>query len=160
MEDSGELLDMDQAIFIPPDVVDNVRKVKNIGLERYKAFVDKRIYSQEEAFTATIPHTKLKLFTSSLSQPRQKSEVAIVKDQQAKLTQILLAAHSGRNINESVFSHESSAHPPSLTGKGYMYHGNKSEILDCIVPANLDNRRPETTGRCARWSCARSNASS
>jgi len=55
MEDSGELLDMDQAIFIPPDVVDNVRKVKNIGLERYKAFVDKRIYSQEEAFTATIP---------------------------------------------------------------------------------------------------------
>lgn len=80
-----------------------------------------------------------------LLQPRQKSEEAIVKDKQAKVIQILLVVHSGGNINESVFSHESSAHPPSLTRKGYMHHGNKSEILDCIVPANLVNRRPETT---------------
>eukprot|EP00745_Piridium_sociabile_P029611 TRINITY_DN48831_c1_g1_i5.p1 TRINITY_DN48831_c1_g1~~TRINITY_DN48831_c1_g1_i5.p1 ORF type:complete len:333 (-),score=65.80 TRINITY_DN48831_c1_g1_i5:455-1453(-) len=26
-----------------------------------------------------------------------------------------------------------------------MHHGNKSEILDCIVPTDLDNRRPVTT---------------
>ena len=145
MENSGQLLDLDQSIVMPPEVVDNVRKVKDIGLQKYKAFVDKRIYSQEEAFTAAIPHTKLKLFTSYLSQPRQKSEVAIIKDQQAKITQILLAAHSGRNINESVFSHESSTYPPSLTRNGYMHSGLKSEILSCIVPENFDNLSPETT---------------
>lgn len=26
-----------------------------------------------------------------------------------------------------------------------MHHGNKSEILDCIVPTDLDNHRPVTT---------------
>ena len=26
-----------------------------------------------------------------------------------------------------------------------MHHGNKSEILYCIIPSELDNRKPETT---------------
>ena len=29
LEDSGELLDLDQSIFMPPNVVDNVRKVRH-----------------------------------------------------------------------------------------------------------------------------------
>ena len=130
---------------MPPEVVDNVRKVKDIGLKRYKSFADKRIISHQEAFTAPITNTKLKLFKDSLSQQRRKSEVAVVKDQQAKVTQILLAAHSGRHIDESVFSHESSVDPPSLTRNGNLHHGTKSEILDCIVPADLENHRPLTT---------------
>lgn len=69
----------------------------------------------------------------------------MVKDQQAKVIQLLLAVHSGRKIDEGVFSHESSPHPPSLTRRGKMHHGNKSEILDCIVTRDLDNRRPLTT---------------
>ena len=42
-------------------------------------------------------------------------------------------------------AHESSCFPPSLTAKGKMHHGDKSEILECIVPAELDNQRPSTT---------------
>lgn len=108
MEDSGYLLDLDESVIMPPYVVDNVREVKDIGMKRYTAFVDKRVRSQEEAFTAPIPHTKLKLFKAPLSQPHNKSEVAIVKDQQAKVIQRLLAVHSGRKVHEAVFSHESS----------------------------------------------------
>lgn len=145
LEESGALLDLDQSILVSQDIVSNVRKIKEIGLERYKAFVDNRIISQEKAFTAPIPNTKLKLFKASLCQPRRKAEVKVIKDQQAKMTQVLLAAHSGRNISESVFSHESSVYPPSLTRKGCMHHGVKSEILDCIVPVDLSNCRPVTT---------------
>lgn len=145
MEDSGDLLDLDESVIMPQDVVDNVRKVKDIGSKRYQEFVDKRIRSQEEAFTAPVTHTRLKLFKASSDQSHKKSEVAVVKDQQAKVTQLLLAVHSGRNINEEVFSHENSPHPPSLTRKGQMHHGTKSEILDCIVPRDLDNHRPVTT---------------
>ena len=37
-------------------------------------------------------------------------------------------------------------HPSSLAySEGKSHHGNKSEILDCIVPADLDNQRPVTT---------------
>lgn len=92
MEDSIELLDLDQSLLITPDVVNNVRKVKDIGIQRYKAFVKKSVSSQEEAFTASMPHTKLNLCKASLSQRRWKSEVVIVKDQQANVTQIILVA--------------------------------------------------------------------
>ena len=56
-----------------------------------------------------------------------------------------MAAYFGRVINDYVFSHESSTLPPSLSQKESLYHGNKSEILGCIVPADLDNQRPVTT---------------
>ena len=58
---------------------------------------------------------------------------------------MLLAAHSGCNTIDSVFSHESSAHPPSLTQKGHMHHGTNSKILDCTVPTDLDSCRLVTT---------------
>ena len=64
-EDSGELLDLDQSIFMTPDVVDNVRKVKDIGLQLYTTFLNKRVSTQEEAFTATLQKTNLKLFKVS-----------------------------------------------------------------------------------------------
>lgn len=67
--------------------------------------------------------------------------MAVVKNQQAKVTQILQASHSSRNIDELMFSHESSAQPPSLIQKGHLHHGTKSEILDCIVPVDFDNCR-------------------
>ena len=56
-----------------------------------------------------------------------------------------MAANSGRIINNYLFSHESPTLSPSLTLKGSLHHGNKSEILDRIVPADLDNQRPVTT---------------
>ena len=140
LEDSGELLDLDQSIFMPPDVVDNVRKMKYIGLQLYTSFLNKQVSTQEEAFTATLRKTNLKVLKSSLSELCRKSEVSVIKSQQAKPTQILLAANSGCVINDYVFSHDNSTLPPSLTRKGSIHHGNKSEILDCI-----DNQRPVTT---------------
>ena len=82
-----------------------------------------------------MPLTRLKLFKAPFPQQSNKSEVAVVKDQPAKVTQLMLAVHSGCKINEGVFTHESSPHPPLLTRK----------ILDCIVPRDLDNHRPVTT---------------
>ena len=80
-----------------------------------------------------------------MSEPRRKLEVSVIKSFQAKTTQIWFATNSGRIINDSVFSHESSTLPTLLTRKGSLHHVNKSEIRDCIVPADLDNQRPVTT---------------
>ena len=83
LEDSGELLNLDQSIFMPQDVVDNVRKVKDIGFQLYTTFPNKGVSYQEEAFAATLHKTNLKLFNVSLSEPRRKSEVSVIKNQQA-----------------------------------------------------------------------------
>ena len=47
---------------MPTDVVDNVKKVKDIGYQLYTAFLNKRVSSQEVAFTATMHKTNLNLF--------------------------------------------------------------------------------------------------
>ena len=129
---------------MPAEVVQNVRKVKLIGNERYQMFLDKRVHYQEEAFTAPIPQMKLK-FKASLVHPHKKSELAIAKDQHARVTQLLFAVNSGRNINDNVFSHENSPFPPSLTRKGKMHHGTKNEILEYVVPRDVEYNRPVTT---------------
>ena len=112
LEDSGELLDLDQSIFMPTDVVDNVRKVKGIGFQLYTTFLNKRVSSLEEAFTATLHKSNLKSFQASLSEPRRKSEVSVIKNQQANTTQILWAANSCHITNDYVFSQKSVTLPP------------------------------------------------
>ena len=114
--------------------------MKDIRFQLYTTFLNKQVSYQEEAFTATLHKINLKL-----SEPPRKSKVSVIKNQQAKTTEILLAANSGCIINDYVFSYERSTFPLSLTRKGSLHHGNKSEILDCIVLADLDNQRPVTT---------------
>ena len=103
LEDSGYLLDLDESVVMPQDVVNNMRMVKDLGAERYKAFVDKRVRSQEEAFTAPITLTRLKVFKASSCQTNKKSDTSVLKDQQTKVTQLLLAVNSGRKIDDAVF---------------------------------------------------------
>ena len=74
LEDSGEMLDLDQSLDIPPDVVKDMRRVKDIGLQLHTSFLNNRIRSQKEAFTARIQKTNLKLFKYSLREPRQKTQ--------------------------------------------------------------------------------------
>ena len=74
LEDSGEMLDLDQSLVMPTDVVNDMRRVKDIGLQLYTTFLNNRIRSQKEAFTARIQKTNLKLFKYSLREPRQKTQ--------------------------------------------------------------------------------------
>ena len=144
-EDSGDLIDLDQSIIMPMEVVNSMRLIEETGQQLYSSFLEKRICSQDEPFTAILPKTNIKLFKTKLAEPRRKSDIALIKDQHNKGTHIMLAAKSGRTITESLFAHESSTFPPSLTGKGKMHKGDKSEILQCIVPKDLESVRPETT---------------
>jgi hypothetical protein len=85
-----------------------MRRVKDIRLQQYKTFVSERVSSQEETFTAPIHRTSLNLFKAYFSEPRQKSGISVIKDQQAKNTDIFLAAHSGQRIN-GVIAHENTS---------------------------------------------------
>ena len=145
-QESCDLMDLDQSIVMPKEVVDNVKNIKTLGVERYHIFVNNIILSQQEAFTATISQNKLKLFKSAMtSTTTQKSKVSTLKEQQTKTTHIMIAVQAGRSITSEFFSRESSTHPPILTRNGLMHHGSKHEILDCIMPEQQNISRPHTT---------------
>ena len=74
-EDSRELLDLDQSIYMPPDVVDNVIKMKN----RSDISHTQHVSSQEVTFTARKHKTNMKLSNVSVwtnkKPPRTTSEI-------------------------------------------------------------------------------------
>lgn len=146
LEESGDLLDLDQSIIMPLEVVKNVRNVIEIGTKMYMEFLQKRIMTQEVPFTAPIQQCRLRLFNSALTNPQgPRSAVAHVKDQHSRASHILLAAHSGRHISQSVFQHESNELPPAFTRNGRMFHGTKSEILQCLMPETVMDCIPVTS---------------
>ena len=144
-EENGKLVELYAGAIMPDEVTENVNKIKETGKSMYRKLQEERILSQKRSFNAPIERCKVKLFKSALKEPsKEKSLISGLKKQQAKSTDILIAAQSGRDV-ESVFKHESSEHPPALTRKGKMYHGVKSEILECIAPNTHDQPAPQTT---------------
>lgn len=83
-------------------------------------------------WTAPIKKNNLKLLDPSPKSTGGKSVVTTLKEERSKVMQLLLASHSGREINKDVFSHESSPNPPSLSRKGQMFHGTKADILPLL----------------------------
>lgn len=145
LDEKPERVDLDESIIMPPEVLEDVRNVKVIGERIYQEFQQKRIFTQDEAFTAPLKRCRLRLFKYGRIEPQtsQKSSVTAVKDSQAKTAQILLAANAGRHVTE-LFKHESNDYPPALTRKGKLHHGAKSEILDLVTEASTENQ-PQTS---------------
>ena len=96
-------------------------------MERVQAPVETR-----KPWTAPIPKNKFALMYYKEKPAHNSSPLAVIKDEKSKVTQLLLAANCGRDIDKDVFSHESSLYPPSITQKGKMYHGSKSDIVPLL----------------------------
>ena len=131
LEDSGQLIQLDTSIVMSEEVSRSVMNAEAIGWDQYSTFVKERMEHRTTAWSATIPRNNLPLMSHKESS-KSKSDVAVVKEERGKVLHILNAALSGRNIDESVFSHEISSTPPSLTRRGEMFHGTKADIVPCI----------------------------
>ena len=96
-----------------------------------------RISSQKEPFTATLSQSKFKLFREKSCSAAKPSELKKIKEERQLSNTINKAILAGRNVEE-IFAYESSEYPPSLAKHGEMYHGTKSEIIDCLpVPSSF-----------------------
>ena len=67
LEDSCDLIDLNQSIIMPFEVVNSMRNIEETRQELYSSFLNSRICSQEEAFTATMSKMNLNLFKTQLS---------------------------------------------------------------------------------------------
>ena len=97
-----------------------------------------RINEKTYPISDTIPSTALKLFRYNLSKnklvPNLKTPAAESKAKLQQIVDIVTAYQCNRSIDAILLSHESSELPPTLTSKGLMHHGQKSDLLHCIIP--------------------------
>ena len=81
----------------------------------------KRILNQEEPFTAPLSLPRIPVFTwKSHDIKLRATPDKLQKEQQSKITHLLLALQSGREITSKIFAHEISEYPPSFTRNGRM----------------------------------------
>ncbi|ELU13546.1 hypothetical protein CAPTEDRAFT_218243 [Capitella teleta] len=134
LEESADLLDLDQSIMMPDDVINNVRKISSFGRELYNKFLNERVFDQKVPFNETLKEVNLRLFKDVLKSKSKstKATISALKDEHSKASHLLLAAQGGRPISDDLFGHESSKFPPALTKDGVIYLSTKSEILDCL----------------------------
>ena len=66
-DESADLMDLDQIIIMPQEVVDNVRNIKGLGVCKYQNFAKNMILSKNQAFTAPISQNNIKLFKHAIT---------------------------------------------------------------------------------------------
>lgn len=128
------------------EAVKAMRDVKKNGRKVYEEIQKERILSQGKNFYDKTTTNHLKIFSHDYSKETPKTAVAKVKEEKNLSTDILVAAQAGRDVS-SLFSHENSTHPPSLTKSGKMYHGTKADILnECLDPKKSQgNTKPNVS---------------
>ena len=137
-EKSGHLYDLVNNVIMPAEVVECVRNIKSIGQLKYNKLLKERIIEKTCPISDTIPNTALKLFKYGLTKKNQisnpKTPSAEAKEQLQQIVDIVTAYQCSRPMDSTILSHESSELPPTLTSKGFMHHGQRSDLLDYIIP--------------------------
>ena len=54
IKNSRLLYELNESIVMPEEVVKNIKQLRNIGEEKFKSFLEKRVNSQSEALTDVI----------------------------------------------------------------------------------------------------------
>ena len=72
LEKSGKLYDLETRLVMSDEVVNNIRNIKKTGLAAYHEFLNKRVFTQEEALTDPIPACNLKLIRHELEKSLPK----------------------------------------------------------------------------------------
>lgn len=123
---------------MPEEVVEYLRNVEKIGQERYQKILKERYIDQTIPASDRIPQSPVKLFKYGLNkktQPSvQKTVEASHKQQLQQIVDIITCHQNNRPVTAETLSRENNELPPTMTKNGKMFHGNKSELLSCIVP--------------------------
>lgn len=128
-EDSGDLLTLDTKDIMDPAVVKTVNSAFSVGQKQYDLFVKERFVHRSKPITEPIKKNKLPLFARQKPPLKQKSQLAILKDDCVLFSRLYIACQSREGNLEDFFKHENQPWPPSLCKLGEMRSGNKADLL-------------------------------
>jgi len=122
-------------------VADTVRKVKAVGKEQYRHFVEERLEKPTKPVTDAIPKNKLPLFSRPpvKSPSKQQMQLAALKNDYNLFSSLYTSCQTRDGDLDQFFSHVSQATPPSLSNAGRMQLGTKAHLLHCVAPHETDS---------------------
>ena len=134
LEKRYDLLVLDTKNIMDASVVETVRKIKSLGLEQYKKFVEERLQQSLKPITETLSKNNLPLFSRPTikSPSKEKLQLAALKKDCELFMRLYVACQTRGGDLDQFFSHEIQAVPPALSRGGKQRIGTKADLLHCF----------------------------
>ena len=134
LESSGDLLVLDTRNVADKAVIDTLYKIEELGLEQYNTFVKERLVERVKPLNDAISKNMLPLFSTPKKCQKTKAQqmMAEVKRDRNIFSRLYVACQVRDGNLEEFFTYENQSCPPSLSDKGKLRLGKKSDVLHCL----------------------------
>ena len=135
--DTGEVMD--------PEIANCLREAPIIGKAMFTDFMENRIEKATKPFSDVIRRTNLFTFANRPPADLKKGadKLGSAKANTALITKLFMSLQARPDADiEDFFKHENQREPPSLSDRGKLRSGTKSDILGCIPGMPGPSRSP------------------
>lgn len=149
LDDGTELLTLDTRNVVDESVVNTIRTIEGVGKIQFDNYYKAVITDRTKSIHEPIKKNSLALFRSPLpkAKSKQKGDVSMLKDDVALFSRLYIVAQNRDADMGNFFKHENHPHPPSLSERGKLRQGKKSDLIGILAmqtegepPASLDVR--------------------
>ena len=134
-ETSPELITLDTGEVMDPAIVDSLRTALTTGQKMFTEFVTERIENASKPLSDIIKRTNLYTFSNRppVDLKKGSDKLGSAKANTALVTKLFMSlqARPDADIDE-FFKHENQREPPSLSDRGKLRQGTKSDIIGCL----------------------------
>ena len=134
LEDSDDLLRLDNRYILGEDAISSVRKAEELGQSQYNEFVVERLEEQRKPLNDPVMKNKLPLFKSTSSRGRSTTtlKVASLQNNCSLFSRLFIACQTRDGNLDAFFQHENQSCPPSLSQHGKLRSIRKADLLECL----------------------------
>ncbi|KAG1672959.1 CUGBP Elav-like family member 2 [Nymphon striatum] len=133
-ESKDDLIVLDTKEMAAPAVVETVRNALKIGKDQFELFTKDRLIDRSKSLHDVISRNKLPLFNTPTIKPVPKSKQALttMKGDMELFSRMYIGCQTRDGNLDDFFQHENRAYPPSLSERGNLRLGSKSDLLNCM----------------------------
>ena len=129
----SDLITLDTREVMPSDLADIFCNAFNKGKNLHKTFVEERLINGSVSITDTIKRVSLPTFVKHRETKGKKSNICVLKQNTSLVSHLFIFLQSRPDADiDDFFKFENQKEPPSLSDKGKLRSGKKSDIIECL----------------------------
>ena len=137
LETSGDLLVLDTMDIVEKSVIDNLYRIEALGCQQYDNFVSERLVERTITIYDVMKKNNIHLFNTPHKRQKTKTSelVSSLKSDRNLFSRLYVASQFRDGNLDEFFSHENQPCSPSLSDRGKLNLGTKSDIVRCLEGA-------------------------
>ena len=144
LHDNAELVVLDTRDVLDESVVTTVRSVEKLGVDQYKIYHGSVITDRNISIHEAIKKNSLPLFShpTQKTKSKQAEQTTMLKHNVELFSRLYIVTQHREGDMATFFKHENHPYPPSLSDRGKIRLGKKSDLLS-VLPAEAEKEAPE-----------------